>query len=65
MNLLEPIRRRFKKRHVFVRNVDDTWAADLVEMQPLAPFNDGYKYILMIIDVFSKYGWTVPLKPKT
>ena len=63
--LHKPIRRKFQKRHVFVRNVDDTWAADLVEMQSFAKFNDGVKYILMIIDVFSKYGWAVPLKTKT
>ena len=63
--LHKPIRRRFRKRHVFVRNVDDTWAADLVEMQPFARFNNGIKYILMIIDVFSKYGWAVPLKSKS
>ena len=43
--LHKPIRRKFQKRHVFVRNVDDTWAADLVEMQSFAKFNDGVKYI--------------------
>ena len=34
-------------------------------MQPFAKFNNGYKYILMIIDVFSKYGFAIPLKTKT
>ena len=34
-------------------------------MQPFAKFNNGYKYILMIIDVFSKYGFALPLKKKT
>ena len=63
--LHKPIRRKFKKRVVFAKNVDDIWAADLVEMQPFSKFNDGYKYILMIIDVFSKFGWGVPLKTKT
>lgn len=63
--LHKPIRRKFKKRHVFVRHVDDTWAADLVDMQSHADENDGFKYILMIIDIFSKYGWVAPLKSKT
>ena len=63
--LHKPIRRKFKKRIVFVNNVDDVWAADLVEMQPLAKFNNGFKFILMIIDVFSKYGWAIPLKTKS
>ena len=33
-------------------------------MKALSKQNDGYKYILMVIDVFSKYGWAVPLKFK-
>jgi len=34
-------------------------------MQAFAKFNNGVKYLLMVIDVFSKYGWIVPLKSKT
>ena len=63
--LHKPVRKKFKKRLVFAKNVDDIWAMDLVEMQPFAKFNNGVKYILMLIDVFSKYGWAVPLKTKT
>ena len=63
--LHKPIRRMFEKRKVFAKTVDDIWTADLVEMAPLSKFNKGYKYLLMIIDVFSKYGWIVPLKTKT
>ena len=62
--LHKPIKRKFQKRFVFARNVDDIWAADLVDLQSLSKYNNGYKYILMIIDV-SKYGWAVPLKTKT
>ena len=36
-----------------------------MEMQAFAQQNKGYKYILMIIDVFSKYDWAIPLKSKT
>ena len=45
--------------------VEAIWAADLVEMQSFSRSNRGFKYIPMIIDVFSKYGWFVPLKTKT
>ena len=62
--LHKPIRKKFRKRIVFAKNVDSIWAADLVDMQYYARTNQGYKYILMIIDVFSKYGWTIPLKTK-
>ena len=63
--LHRPVKRKFEKRQVLVRNVDDTWAADLVDMQYYSRTNKGFKYILMIIDVFSKYGWAIPLKNKT
>ena len=63
--LHKPIRRKFQKRKVFAKTSDDIWSADLIEMIPLAKYNKGYKYLLMIIDVFSKYGWIVPIKTKT
>ena len=63
--LHKPIRRKFVKRRVFAIDVDAIWSADLVEMQPFIEQNRGYKYILMIIDVFSKYGWAISLKTKT
>ena len=63
--LHKPIRRKFQKRKVFAKTIDDIWSADLIEMIPLAKFNKGYKYLLMIIDVFSKYGWIIPVKTKT
>ena len=38
---------------------------DLTEMQSMQRFNDGYRYLLVCIDVFSKYAWVVRLKNKT
>ena len=55
----------FRKRKVIVNDIDEIWAADLVDMQSFSKFNNGIKYLLMVIDVFSKYGWIVPLKSKT
>ena len=63
--LHKPVRKHFQKRRVFVKNVDDIWAADLIDMQYYSRTNKGYKYILMIIDVFSKYGWAIPVKNKS
>ena len=63
--LHRPIRKHFTKRYVFVRNVDDIFGADLIDMRALSKQNKGYKYILMVEDIFSKYGWAVPLKTKT
>ena len=47
-----------------VGGVDDTWSADLVDMQAFSKHNDGVKYLLNVIDVFSKYAWSVPLIDK-
>ena len=63
--LHKPLRRKFKNRRVFVSGVDAIWTADLVDMQSFSKNNEGYKYIFMTIDVFSKYGWAFPLKTKT
>ena len=63
--LHKPVRRRFDKRSVFAKQVDDIWAADLVDMSLFFRSNKGYEYLLTVIDVYSKYGWIVPLKTKT
>ena len=62
--LHKSIRRKFTKRRVFVKGVDEIWAADLVEMQRFSNWNKGIKYLLMVIDVFSKFGWIEPLENK-
>ena len=48
-----------------VRGLDETWLADLVDMSVYVRYNNGYKYLLTIIDIFSKYAWTVPTKTKS
>ena len=62
--LHKPIKRKFTKRVVFVNGIDDIWAADLVEMKKFSKWNKGIKYLLMVIDVFSKCGWIEPLQNK-
>ena len=61
--LHKPVTRKFKKRIVYARGVDNIWAADLVDMKAFD--NEGVKYLLTVLDVCSKYGWIVPLKTKT
>jgi hypothetical protein len=63
--LHKPVVKTFKKRRVVVNGIDEIWAADLVDMQVFAKFNGGIKYLLTVIDVFSKFRWIVPLKSKT
>ena len=62
--LHKPITRNFQKRLVVSNGIDDIWAADLVEMQKFSKWNKGIKYLLMVIDVSSKYRWIRGLKDK-
>ena len=59
------MRKKFEKRRLLMNGIDKIWAVDLVDMQAFSKFNHGIKYLLTVIDVFSKYGWLVPLKDKT
>ena len=36
---------------------DNIWGADLANMQLLSKYNKGYKFLLCIIDIYSKYAW--------
>lgn len=60
-----PARQRYRRRRVIVKFIGDLWQGDLVEMIPYARDNKGYKYILMVIDAFSKFLHAKPLKSKT
>jgi len=62
--LHKPARKNFARRCVKIKGLDDLWQADLVEMIPYANENNGYKYLLTIIDTFSKFTWVEPLKKK-
>jgi hypothetical protein len=64
--LHKPIKRKFDRRAVYSNGVDHLWGADLVDMPAaLTKKNDGYRYILTVIDHTSKYAWAQPLKTKT
>lgn len=60
-----PVHRRFPRLHYNVDNIDDLWEADLVDLRSLQTFNDGVAYLLVVIDVLSKYAWVEPLTDKS
>ena len=48
-----------------VYHIDDIWSLDILDLKDYGPENSrGYRYVLVTIDNFSKYGWTMPLKNK-
>ena len=54
-----------KFRRIMLRGVDYQYSMDLVDLQKYSRINNGYRYILNIIDAFSKRVWSFPLKRKT
>jgi hypothetical protein len=63
--LHKPIIKKFPKRKVIVFGIDHIWAADLVDMSSMSKENKGIKFLLAVIDIFSKFGWMIPLKNKS
>jgi hypothetical protein len=63
--LHQPVRKRFPRNKTLAIGIDSDWQADLCDVQDLARQNKGYRYILTVIDVLSKFAWAVPTKDKT
>ena len=62
--LHKPIIRTFFLKKVYSRFKDNIWGADLADMQLISKFNKGFRLLLCVIDIFSKYAWIVSLKDK-
>ena len=62
--LHQPIIRKFEKTNVYSTFKDNIWGVDLADMQLLYKYNKGIRFLLCVIDIFSKYAWVVPLKDK-
>ena len=60
-----PPNRNYETNKTMIMSIDDTWSSDLLDMKDYGPKNNkGYRYILVVIDNFSEFGWTIPLKDK-
>ena len=63
--LHKPILKNIQRNKTIVAGIDDQWQADLADLSSLQKYNNGYKYLLTCIDIFSKFAWIVPLKNKS
>jgi hypothetical protein len=63
-SLTRGARRKFPRSRVIVEGIDSQWDMDLMDMVDLAKHNDGYKYVLMVIDIFSRFAYCEPIKTK-
>ena len=62
--LHKPIIKNFEKRKVYSQFKDNIRGVDLADMQSLSRKNKGIKYLLCVIDLYSKYAFLIPLKDK-
>ena len=62
--LHEPIIRKFNKRTVHSPLIDNILGKDLADMQLISKFNKELRFLLCVIDIYSKYAWAIPLKDK-
>ena len=62
--LHKPVIRKFNKRKVHSPFIDNICGADVMDMQLISKFNKRFRFLLCIINIYSKYAWVIPLKDK-
>ena len=62
--LHKPIIKKFKKRRIYFSFKNNIWSAYLADIQIVSKFNKGTRFLICVIDIFSKYALVVPLKDK-
>jgi len=63
--LHRPVSKRFPRNPYTVNNINDVSELDILDLSSLKKYNNNYRYLLQVIDVFSKYLHSVPLRTKT
>ena len=56
---------KFRRERIIPLYKVETWSADLIDKSSLSKYNNNYKFILTVIDIFTKYAWAIPLKNKS
>ena len=62
--LRKPIIKKFKRKKLYSSFKDSIWGCGLADMQLLAKYNEGIRYLLCVTDLFSRHVWVIPLKDK-
>ena len=62
MNFINQLLKNLEKLYPSFKG--NIWDADLADMQLIRTFNKKLRFLLCVIDLFSKYAWGLPLKDK-
>ena len=61
----KPTKRNYGTNRTDVYHIDDIWSLDTLDLKDYGPENNrGYRYVLVVSDNFSKFGWTITIKNK-
>ena len=63
--VISPQITKFRRERIIPLYKDETWSADLIDKSTLSNYNNNYKFILTVIDLFLKYAWAIPIKNKS
>lgn len=63
-SLQKPVKRSFKRARVEVSGPHEQYDADLADVSNISKYNDGIRFLLVVIDVFSRFLWVEPLETK-
>jgi transposase InsO family protein len=63
--LIRPSRRRFKRNPYLVKSKGYQYASDLMDLSSFSEYNDGYKWLLIVMDIYSRYVFIYLLKSKS
>ena len=63
--IFKPIIKNFERRSIVIPTPDLYWGADLVDVSNMKTKNKGFTFLLNVIDLSSRYAWSVPLKRKS
>ena len=55
----------FPRRRTYSKGIADLYQVDLVYLSNIARYNDSYRYLLTVIDIFTKMAWVEPLRSKS
>ena len=62
--LFFPVKKKFKRLKVDVKYCDEQWQMDLIDMTSMERYNSRIKYLLVVIDVYSRFVWVKKLRNK-
>ena len=59
----KPPKKKYATNRTDVYHLKNIWSLDILDLKDYGPENSrGYRYVLVIIVISSKFGWTIPLK---